>query len=1157
MHATFVHMKNVFRPNIGRESTPLIPGKRIRTILKSKGLINTQGKRAVPFIVQVNGKAVLEKQWGRVIRDQDVLSVAHLPRGGNGGSNPLQIVAMIAVIIIAIYAPYAAGFAYGTWQAAAISSAVMLAGGLLINMLFKPASPSLGQNSRESASPTYTLSAQGNTARLMEAIPVLYGRQRLYPDFAASPYSEVSGNDEYLYQLFCVTQGECSIEAIQLEDTPITSFDEVEYQIVNPNEQLTLFPSNVITNGSVSNLRMYGGNEPEYALLGPYVANGAGTPCNAIGIDISMPNGGMHIDDLGKQSEVTVQFIFEYQLINDAGAAIGPWTTLVQDTLIVNTATPQRYGYKVSLPTGRYQIRGSRTNNGSTSTQTVDVLYWNTLRAYIEDDNQYGAITLLAVKMKATNQLSSQNSRKVNVIATRKLQTWDPVDGWSVEPVATSNPAWAFADMFRNPNYGRNLPDSRLNLAELYRLAAVWDSRTDQFNGVFDTTSQLWDAAQKVAKVGRAQPMYYAGLIDIIRNEPKSLPVAMFSPANMVAGSFSTTYQFADVDTPDHVIIEYIDSATWATATVKCVLPGGTENNPANVQLFGVTNRDQAWREGITMAAVNRDQRRLISLTTEMEGYIPKYADLCQVSHDVPAWGSSGRVMGLDSNTKRIDVSEPFDWSAGAAQYVIAFRKRDGSADGPYVVTADPLGDQNVGYVQASSAQLAAIHISDGVDEDLTVYQFGPTERAGLLVQAMSAQPSDNDNVQMTFVNYADSVFLAESGGVVPIPPPVSNLPTPPQAPIIDKVTLEYTFISGQQTIVATKANGAQYYEFQASPDSGQTWIKFGTSPDPHMVVALNEGTWRIRVRGVGILSGPWTTIIVDVTASTLPLVEIGVLTASTDVIFGITTNWTIKPNNGGIAKSVELWHGLSNDLGNAVKLGEFPVPVGQYTQGNMGPGEVHWYWARAIDTAGRVGPWYNDGVGIVGNSSSDTDKIIEYLGGEITESMLATELQTKIDTGADAAVQVEEITTDLAAMYTIKTQLTVDGKTYIAGVGVGVENDSGVVQSQVLVSADRFAIIQPTLAGAAQFPFIVQGGVCYISSAFIQNASITNAKISGQISSDNYVYQTTGWSINKTTGEFQMNGSIGGQGRSTMLNQGFYVYDANGVERTAIGYLG
>src|SRR5690606_36096368 len=132
-----------------------------------------------------------------------------------------------------------------------------------------------------------------------------------------------------------------------------------------------------------------------------------------------------------------------------------------------------------------------------------------------------------------TNNINQQIARRVRVVGTRKLKVWDPVNGWSVNPVTTRNPAWAAADILRNVSYGRRLPTSRLNMPKLYQLSQLWATRGDNFDGIFDVTMQLWEALLKVCEVGRTMPMYYAGLIDFVRNEPKTLPTAMFSPSNI------------------------------------------------------------------------------------------------------------------------------------------------------------------------------------------------------------------------------------------------------------------------------------------------------------------------------------------------------------------------------------------------------------------------------------------------------------------------------------------------------------------------------------------------------------------------------------------------------------------------------------------------
>jgi len=136
--------------------------------------------------------------------------------------------------------------------------------------------------------------------------------------------------------------------------------------------------------------------------------------------------------------------------------------------------------------------------------------------------------------------------------------------------------------------------------------------------------------------------------------------------------------------------------------------------------------------------------------------------------------------------------------------------------------------------------------------------------------------------------------------------------------------------------------------------------------------------------------------------------------------------------------------------------------------------------------------------------------------------------------------------------MYSIKTQLTVDGKPYLAGIGVGVENDEGIITSQVLIAASRFAIVDPN-ASEVFYPFVVQNNTAYIKAAFIQDGSITNAKIGDTIQSTNYVPGVSGWRLSKTGG-IEFNGSVAGGGKLTINNQVVQVFDQAGQLRVRLG---
>jgi predicted phage tail protein len=151
---------------------------------------------------------------------------------------------------------------------------------------------------------------------------------------------------------------------------------------------------------------------------------------------------------------------------------------------------------------------------------------------------------------------------------------------------------------------------------------------------------------------------------------------------------------------------------------------------------------------------------------------------------------------------------------------------------------------------------------------------------------------------------------------------------------------------------------------------------------------------------------------------------------------------------------------------------------------------------------------------------------------------------QTMIETNASI---INDVNGKVAATWSVKMQyITSTGQYIAAGIGLGIENTPAGLQSQFLVSADRFAIVNTMAGGAVSVPFAVQGGQVFMNSAFIQDGTITNAKIGQVIQSDNYIFGTQGWAINKSGG-FEMNGASA-SGRMQLSPNALKFYHANGV---------
>ncbi len=853
-NATAVYVRDPFHPMSSREVRHLpFPGP----------LSALAPETRQPFILLRNGEAVLRADWNQPVEEGDVIAVVMLPQGGGGGggSNPLKTVLMLAVTV---FAPGIGNAIAGTWGnflgiqgitwSSVIGGAVGMLGSALVNALIpNPPAPNPNggaQANYASASPTYNLSAQGNAARLNDAIPNQYGRLKVYPDFAAQPYVEYAGNEQYLYQLLCIGRGEYDIESINIEDTPISSFGEITYEIVPPNGTLNLFPAAVATSVEVSGQEALTGTT-----LGPFVVNAATTVSTRLAIDVVCPRGLYYANDSGGLDSKTITWKAEAQQIDDYGTAIGAWFTLGNETLSAATTTPLRSSYSYSVPSGRYQVRLTRTDTKDTSSRAGHELDWAGLRSYLVSGQTFGNVTLLALRMQATNNLSGQASRKINVICTRKLPIWNGTS-WSSSTVATRSIAWAIADACKTIG----LPDSRIDLDALLDLDAVWTARGDTFDGRFDQFITFWEAITKIAQVGRGKPYMQGGIIHVVRDQAQTLPVALFSMRNIVRGSFSLEFIVPTDDTADAVQTTYFDQTSWTNLPVLAKLPDSVAATPAKVELFGCVSRDQAYREGLYMAAVNRYRRTIIRFSTEMEGFIPSYGDPVAIAHDLPQWGQCGEIVAWNAATNTATLSEPLTWQAGQTHY-IGLRKRDGSISGPYVATA---GVDAYHVVLGTSPDFI---LYTGGNEERTHFTFGWGETWRQLGRVVSATPRSATQVDIVAINEDPSVHTADQGAVAP-PVNSSQLPATLTAPVVSGlVSRSMTGYPDKMLLSWQPAPGADHYLIEQSAD-GETWTRTGEpTASNYTATALYGASTIVRVAAVGLTRGPWVQISYGLTA--------------------------------------------------------------------------------------------------------------------------------------------------------------------------------------------------------------------------------------------------------------------------------------------------
>ncbi|MGK3716358.1 phage tail tip domain-containing protein, partial [Escherichia coli] len=154
----------------------------------------------------------------------------------------------------------------------------------------------------------------------------------------------------------------------------------------------------------------------------------------------------------------------------------------------------------------------------------------------------------------------------------------------------------------------------------------------------------------------------------------------------------------------------------------------------------------------------------------------------------------------------------------------------------------------------------------------------------------------------------------------------------------------------------------------------------------------------------------------------------------------------------------------------------------------NIKPGHDYYFYIRSVNTVGK-----SAFVEAVGRASDDAEGYLDFFKGQITESHLGKELLEKVELTEDNASKLEEFSKEWKdandkwnAMWGVKIEQTEDGKHYVAGLGLSMEDTEEGKLSQFLVAANRIAFIDP--ANGNETPmFVAQGNQIFMNEVFLK----------------------------------------------------------------------
>jgi hypothetical protein len=706
MEAGVIPASGVSRnPLLGiRDMEPVPIGVRLSSLAPDvKGLL----------VCRYNGEWLLREHWEETTTFGDVVEWHEYPQGRESVRILLQVALVLSTIVPGgqVLTPY------------------LIAANLAYNLLVPPRQPNINNATPGSI---YSAGLAGNVARLDQPIWKNCGHVKITPPFAAIPYTinlprdgaddPLVDTEQYGYFLYCVGIGDHEVVREFIGKTPLSSFQDVlTARYLAPGEAPQDVLANVLTSSEVVELELATDENGDGVYVGGYVACRPRDRVTKIGIDVNAPQGLGHVTSGGSE-DLVVAWQVEVREIDDFGIPLSEWTVVGSESREMDTNSAQRWSneYELSAPI-RCEVRLYRTNEKNRDSDARDQINWSALRAYLEADaplNPNAAHYELVIR--ASKQLSAESQRDFGLIVNGMCPTWHPDTGWTAN-VVTRNAAWWLADLWRDEDWGEGLDDSRIDLQGLYDWSLTLDDRQDHFDFTFATSMDASEAAQLIARTGRARASSPIGIRAIARDELVTLPFTAFSSRNTQPDSITQSVDLAKRETPDAIIVTYQDHVRGDLQEIECVVPGidSESLNPLFVHLDGIRGAKHAEREGLYMAAKVAYRGTSFSLTTEMEGVLLRHLDTVKVQPDLPEYGQTGDVTYYDEATLALELSEPADFSV--TPLYIVLRRDDGTLTEPVEVTPG-VNPTTVYLPEAPDFQI----VFDAGDRERPIYFLGP-----------------------------------------------------------------------------------------------------------------------------------------------------------------------------------------------------------------------------------------------------------------------------------------------------------------------------------------------------------------------------------------------------------------------------------------------
>ncbi|MCK2619485.1 host specificity protein J [Escherichia coli] len=815
----------------------------------------------------------------------------------------------------------------------------------------------------------------------------------------------------------------------------------------------------------------------------------------------------------------------------------GGWVT-EKDITIKGKTTSQYLASVVvgNLPPRPFNIRMRRMTPDSTTDQLQNKTLWSSYTEIIDVKQGYPNTALVGVQVDSEQFGSQQVSRNyhlrgriLQVPSNYNPQTRQYSGIWdgTFKPAYSNNMAWCLWDMLTHPRYGmgKRLGAADVDKWALYVIGQHCDqSVPDGFGGTepritcnayLTTQRKAWDVLSDFCSAMRCMPVWNGQTLTFVQDRPSD-KVWTYNRSNVVMPDDGAPFRYsfsALKDRHNAVEVNWIDPNNgWETATelvedTQAIARYG--RNVTKMDAFGCTSRGQAHRAGLWLIKTELLETQTVDFSVGAEGLRHVPGDVIEICDDDYAGISiGGRVLAVNSQTRTLTLDREITLPSSGTTLISLV---DGSGN-PVSVEVQSVTD---------GVKVKVSRVPDGV-AGYSVWGLKlPTLRQRLF-RCVSIRENDDGTYAITAVQHVPEKeaivdngahFDGDQSGTV-------NGVTPPA---VQHLTAEVTADSGEYQVLARwdtpkVVKGVSFLlRLTVTADDGSERLvsTARTTETTYRFTQLALGRYMLTVRAVNAWGqqGDPTSVSFRIAAPAAPSrIEL------TPGYFQITATPHLAVYDPTV--QFEFWFSETRiaDIRQVETTARYLGTALYWIAAsiNIKPGHDYYFYVRSVNTVGK-----SAFVEAVGRASDDAEGYLDFFKGEIGKTHLAQELWTQIDNGqlapdlaeirtsitnvsneitqtvnkklenqSAAIQQIQKVQVDtnnnLNSMWAVKLQQMKDGRLYIAGIGAGIENTPAGMQSQVLLAADRIAMINPA-NGNTKPMFVGQGDQIFMNDVFLK----------------------------------------------------------------------